>query len=155
MARVKHTPASRKPGTRNSNSSLSLFTLQNPHSLLYANSQTQEMKRRSKPGTKALREIRHFQKSFNLLIPAAPFIRCVKQITHQYSTEVSRWTPEAVVALQEQLYSTVCFSMKLYSLRYEHNAQKWTSYLTQLKIIWCTCLKMECSVPFTQGVLLL
>nr|BAL42672.1 centromere specific histone H3 variant [Astragalus sinicus] len=58
-------------------------------------------KRRYKPGTVALREIRHFQKSVNLLIPAAPFIRCVKQITNNFSTEVSRWTPDAVLALQE------------------------------------------------------
>ncbi|XP_047159004.1 histone H3-like centromeric protein HTR12, partial [Vigna umbellata] len=64
--------------------------------------QTQgKMKKRSKPGTAALREIRRFQRSCELLIPAAPFIRCVKQITHQFSTEVSRWTPEAVIALQE------------------------------------------------------
>ncbi|KAL4360211.1 hypothetical protein AHAS_Ahas08G0154700 [Arachis hypogaea] len=58
-------------------------------------------KRRNKPGTVALREIRKFQKSFNLLIPAAPFMRCVKQITNQLSTEVTRWTAEAMVALQE------------------------------------------------------
>ncbi|WVZ13171.1 hypothetical protein V8G54_017701 [Vigna mungo] len=64
--------------------------------------QTQrKRKKHSKPGTVALHDIRRFQKSCELLIPAAPFIRCVKQITHQFSTEVTRWTPEAVVALQE------------------------------------------------------
>ncbi|XP_061349837.1 histone H3-like centromeric protein CENH3 [Gastrolobium bilobum] len=79
MARVKHAPALRKsaPGTHG------------------------RKKRRSRPGTVALREIRKFQKTFKLLIPAAPFIRCVKQITNQLSTQVSRWTPEAVVAIQE------------------------------------------------------
>lgn len=34
-------------------------------------------KRRNRSGTVALREIRHFQRSCELLIPAAPFIRCV------------------------------------------------------------------------------
>ncbi|CAM8915419.1 unnamed protein product [Rhodiola kirilowii] len=58
-------------------------------------------KRRWRPGTRALREIRHFQKSTKLLIPAAPFIRTVREITYQYSPEVSRWTAEALVALQE------------------------------------------------------
>ena len=38
---------------------------------------TQRKKRRYRPGTVALREIRHFQKTWNLLIPAAPFIRVV------------------------------------------------------------------------------
>ncbi|KAG5021756.1 hypothetical protein JHK85_018098 [Glycine max] len=79
MARVKHTPASRKSEPEAQG----------------------RKKRRNRSGTVALREIRHFQRSCELLIPAAPFIRCVKQITNQFSTEVSRWTPEAVVALQE------------------------------------------------------
>ncbi|KAK7857724.1 histone H3-like centromeric protein htr12 [Quercus suber] len=38
---------------------------------------TQRKKRRYRPGTVALREIRHFQKTWNLVIPAAPFIRVV------------------------------------------------------------------------------
>ncbi|KAE7999383.1 hypothetical protein FH972_003821 [Carpinus fangiana] len=63
--------------------------------------QSQKKKRRYRPGVVALREIRHFQKTWNLLIPAAPFIRVVKQITFQFSHDVSRWTAEALVALQE------------------------------------------------------
>ena len=42
---------------------------------------TQRKKRRYRPGTVALREIRHFQKSWNLLIPAAPFIRVVSSFS--------------------------------------------------------------------------
>ncbi|KAJ7951281.1 histone H3 like protein [Quillaja saponaria] len=60
-----------------------------------------QKKRRYRPGTKALHEIRRYQKTCNLLIPRAPFIRAVRQVTHQLSTEVSRWTPEALVSLQE------------------------------------------------------
>ncbi|KAK6920019.1 Histone H2A/H2B/H3 [Dillenia turbinata] len=56
---------------------------------------------RYKPGTVALREIRHFQKSVKLLIPAAPFIRTVKEISNFYAPDISRWTAEALVALQE------------------------------------------------------
>nr|QIK03900.1 centromere-specific histone H3 [Vicia ervilia] len=76
MARVKHTPRS-------------------------ATENHERKKRRNKPGTVALREIRKFQKTVKLLIPYAPFVRCVKQITNQLSTLVTRWTPEALISLQE------------------------------------------------------
>ncbi|CAH8255282.1 unnamed protein product [Arabidopsis lyrata] len=57
---------------------------------------------RYKPGTVALREIRHFQKQTNLLIPAASFIRQVRSITHALAPpQINRWTAEALVALQE------------------------------------------------------
>ncbi|XP_062179249.1 histone H3-like centromeric protein CENH3 [Phragmites australis] len=57
---------------------------------------------RWRPGTVALREIRKYQKSTELLIPFAPFVRLVKEITDYYSRgHVTRWTPEALLALQE------------------------------------------------------
>ncbi|XP_010474733.1 PREDICTED: histone H3-like centromeric protein HTR12 [Camelina sativa] len=57
---------------------------------------------RFKPGTVALREIRHYQKSTSLLIPAASFIRQVRSITNAVAPpQISRWTAEALVALQE------------------------------------------------------
>ncbi|KEH18686.1 putative transcription factor Hap3/NF-YB family [Medicago truncatula] len=87
MARVKHIP---RPGKRTRRSSSS-----------NANESEEKKKRRNRPGTVALREIRKFQKAVNLLIPCAPFVRCVKQITNQLSMEVSRWTAEALLALQE------------------------------------------------------
>ncbi|XP_047159006.1 histone H3-6-like isoform X2 [Vigna umbellata] len=116
MARVKHTPALRKVGKGKAKSASTSTPPSQQSPVTRSNSRTQQkepqaaaaapqtqgkMKKRSKPGTAALREIRRFQRSCELLIPAAPFIRCVKQITHQFSTEVSRWTPEAVIALQE------------------------------------------------------
>nr|AYA72192.1 centromeric-specific histone H3 variant [Allium sativum]BAL45430.1 centromere specific histone H3 variant [Allium sativum] len=58
-------------------------------------------KHRFKAGTVALREIRKYQKTAELLIPAAPFIRLVREITMLYSKEVNRWTPEALLAIQE------------------------------------------------------
>ncbi|XP_010261517.1 PREDICTED: histone H3-like centromeric protein HTR12 isoform X2 [Nelumbo nucifera] len=63
--------------------------------------QQQRKPHRYRPGTVALREIRHYQKTWTLLIPAAPFIRAVKEISNFYSPQVTRWTAEALVALQE------------------------------------------------------
>ncbi|NP_001289496.1 histone H3-like centromeric protein CENH3 [Nicotiana tabacum] len=62
---------------------------------------TQKKKTRYRPGTVALREIRRFQKTWNLLIPAAPFIRLVKEISYFFAPEVTRWQAEALIALQE------------------------------------------------------
>ncbi|GAA0147408.1 hypothetical protein Leryth_024895 [Lithospermum erythrorhizon] len=61
----------------------------------------QRKKNRARPGTKALREIRKFQKTIHLLIPAAPFIRLVKEISNFYAPNINRWQAEALVALQE------------------------------------------------------
>ncbi|XP_042001697.1 histone H3-like centromeric protein HTR12 isoform X2 [Salvia splendens] len=58
-------------------------------------------KRRNRPGTVALREIRKYQKSYKLLIPAAPFIRTVKEISFKFAPSIGRWQAEALVALQE------------------------------------------------------
>ncbi|XP_051138314.1 histone H3-like centromeric protein CENH3 [Andrographis paniculata] len=58
-------------------------------------------KRRNRPGTVALREIRKYQKSWNLLIPAAPFIRVVKEISFSFAPSIGRWQAEALVVLQE------------------------------------------------------
>nr|ULM71714.1 centromere-specific histone 3 [Oryza glaberrima] len=64
--------------------------------------QTKQRKpHRFRPGTVALREIRKFQKTTELLIPFAPFSRLVREITDFYSKDVSRWTLEALLALQE------------------------------------------------------
>ncbi|KAJ1263443.1 hypothetical protein BS78_09G185000 [Paspalum vaginatum] len=61
----------------------------------------QKKKHRWRSGTVALRDIRKFQKSTELLIPFAPFVRLVREVTNYYSKEVTRWTPEALLAMQE------------------------------------------------------
>jgi len=43
---------------------------------------------RFRPGTVALREIRKFQKSTDLLIRKLPFQRLVRDIAHEYKTEL-------------------------------------------------------------------
>ncbi len=55
---------------------------------------------RFKPGTVALREIRKYQKSTELLIKKAPFQRLVREIANECKTEL-RFQMEAVFALQE------------------------------------------------------
>ena len=53
-----------------------------------------------KPGTTALREIRHFQKSTALLIRRLPFQRLVREIAQDFKTDL-RFQQAAIKALQE------------------------------------------------------
>ena len=57
-------------------------------------------KHRYRPGTLALREIRHYQKKTNLLIRRAPFARLVKEIAQDLMQEM-RFQSSAIGALQE------------------------------------------------------
>ncbi|RPA83841.1 histone-fold-containing protein, partial [Ascobolus immersus RN42] len=64
--------------------------------------------RRWKPGTKALREIRKYQQSTDLLIRRLPFARLVKEVAQEFlsGTYVDggadlRWQSAAILALQE------------------------------------------------------
>jgi histone H3/H4 len=61
-------------------------------------------KRRYRPGTVALREIRKYQKSTHLLIRKLPFSRLVRKITQEHFAkpgQVFRWSVQAMQALQE------------------------------------------------------
>lgn len=55
---------------------------------------------RYRPGTVALREIRKFQKSTDLLIRKLPFQRVVREIATDYKNDL-RFQSQAVLALQE------------------------------------------------------
>ena len=55
---------------------------------------------RYKPGTVALREIRKYQKSTELLIRKLPFQRLVREIAQEFKTDL-RFQSSAVLALQE------------------------------------------------------
>ena len=55
---------------------------------------------RYRPGTVALREIRKFQRSTELLIPKKPFQRLVKEVAQNYKTDL-RFQSTALVVLQE------------------------------------------------------
>ena len=55
---------------------------------------------RYRPGTVALREIRRYQKSTELLIRKLPFQRLVREIAQDFKTDL-RFQSSAVAALQE------------------------------------------------------
>jgi histone H3 len=55
---------------------------------------------RYRPGTVALREIRKFQKSTELLIRKLPFQRLVREIAQDFKTDL-RFQSTAILALQE------------------------------------------------------
>ena len=56
--------------------------------------------RRYRPGTVALREIRRYQKTTDLLIKKAPFQRLVREVAQDYKVDC-RFQSSAVMALQE------------------------------------------------------
>lgn len=58
-----------------------------------------QKKRRWKPGTKALREIRRYQRSTDLLIPKMPFERLIKEMSQQTALDGIKWKKDAVQAL--------------------------------------------------------
>ncbi|GLE00423.1 hypothetical protein PINS_up009180 [Pythium insidiosum] len=58
-------------------------------------------KRRFRPGAVALREIRFYQRSTDLLLRKLPFARLVREIQMEFTTREYRWQAEALLALQE------------------------------------------------------
>jgi histone H3 len=56
--------------------------------------------RRYRPGTVALREIRKFQKSTDLLIKKLPFQKLVREIAGEFKSDL-RFQSQAILALQE------------------------------------------------------
>uniref|UniRef100_A0A3Q3CLS0 Selenoprotein H n=1 Tax=Haplochromis burtoni TaxID=8153 RepID=A0A3Q3CLS0_HAPBU len=58
-------------------------------------------KRKFRPGTRALMEIRKYQKSTDLLLRKAPFARLVHEVCQSFSRENLRWQVYALLALQE------------------------------------------------------
>ncbi|KAJ3296292.1 centromeric DNA-binding histone H3-like protein cse4 [Borealophlyctis nickersoniae] len=74
---------------------------------------------RYRPGTVALREIRKYQKSTELLLRKLPFARLVKEVSSELSTinyeegltQPPRWQSSAILALQE---ATEAFMVHLF-----------------------------------------
>jgi len=56
---------------------------------------------RFRPGTRALMEIRKYQKSTDTLIKKLPFQRLVREISNNVAGEPKKWSPVALEALQE------------------------------------------------------
>jgi histone H3 len=71
---------------------------------------------RYRPGTVALRKIRRYQKSTDLLIRKTPFQRLVREVlqdvkTHTFADKIQRFQAASVLALQE---SVEAFSIGLF-----------------------------------------
>ena len=91
MARTKHHPVKRLPRKRvgqkqTASKKARESAIKKPH--------------RYRPGTVALREIRRYQKSTDLLIKKLPFQRLVREIAKGFNTKL-RFQSTALLALQE------------------------------------------------------
>lgn len=58
-------------------------------------------RKRYRPGVKAIKEIRFYQRNTDLLIRKLPFARLVKEIQSEMSSRDYRWQASAILALQE------------------------------------------------------
>lgn len=74
---------------------------------------------RFRPGTRALMEIRKYQKSTALLLRRLPFARLVKEITQHYHHDL-RWRVDAIEALQ---YSAEDYLVGLLEVRMRSHSQ--------------------------------
>ena len=75
-------------------------TATNVASVIASNKGGVKKPHRYRPGTVALREIRKYQKSTDLLIRKLPFQRLVREIASEYKNDL-RFQSSAVLALQE------------------------------------------------------
>lgn len=75
--------------------------------------QSGRKKRRFRPGTRALMEIRHYQKTTHLLLRTSPFVRVVREIAAavHLQHEALRWQAAALSCLQE---ATEAFLVRLF-----------------------------------------
>ncbi|XP_067281990.1 histone H3-like centromeric protein A isoform X2 [Pseudorasbora parva] len=69
-------------------------------------------KHRFRPGTRALMEIRKYQKSTDLLLRKAPFSRLVREVCQTFSRDHMMWQGYALMALQE---AAEAFMVRLFS----------------------------------------
>jgi histone H3 len=97
MARTKQT-ASKATGGAAPRSQLA--TSEARKHVVDTNTRVTKKPRRYRPGTVALREIRRYQKSGDLLIRKLPFRRLVRELALESKNNV-RFQPSALVALQE------------------------------------------------------
>lgn len=99
MARGKHNPNVGKKAPRRA---LGLPGKTTPNKLadIAGKGMLIRKKPRYRPGTKALREIRQYQKSTTLLLRRLPFQRLVREVASDFRSEL-RFKSDAIAALQE------------------------------------------------------
>ncbi len=105
MARTKQTVQRKSNAPKNLKSRLAQKAAQkstvSKGGVKVAAKQPKERKpHRYRPGTVALREIRHYQKSTDLLIRKLPFQRLVREIAQDFKNDL-RFQGSAILALQE------------------------------------------------------
>lgn len=102
---------------------------------------------RFRPGTVALREIRKYQKSTELLIRKLPFQRLVREIAQDFKTDL-RFQSSAVVALQEASEAYLVGLFEDTNLCAIH-AKRVTMYVRFLKLVpfvpFVPCSDVSCS----------
>jgi histone H3 len=97
MARRKHT-ARRNIGFKSPRNHPSI-TLKKVRKIIPVSNDV-KTNRRYRPGTRALREIRKYQKSTNLLIRKIPFQRLVREMAKNFQDDL-RFQSTAILTLQE------------------------------------------------------
>ncbi|XP_061111309.1 histone H3-like centromeric protein A [Conger conger] len=77
-----------------------------------AAAQSPRRRKKFRPGTRALMEIRKYQKSTELLLRKGPFSRVVREVCQTFSLLHLRWQAMALLALQE---ASEAFLVRLFS----------------------------------------
>ncbi|KAE8585240.1 hypothetical protein XENTR_v10021254 [Xenopus tropicalis] len=91
-------------------------------------------KKRFRPGTRALMEIRKYQKSTELLIRKAPFSRLVREVCMTYACGLNySWQSMALMALQE---ASEAFLVRLFEDSYlcSLHAKRVTLYVQDIQL---------------------
>ncbi|KAK9843014.1 hypothetical protein WJX74_005643 [Apatococcus lobatus] len=100
MARTKQTARKSTGGATGAKHPRALLDHTKKREPVATDAQKKRIKRKIRRGTKALNEIRKYQRGTELLIRKAPFQRLVREITQTVSGDL-RWQVQAVLALQE------------------------------------------------------
>ncbi|XP_041082496.1 histone H3-like centromeric protein A [Polyodon spathula] len=95
--------------------------------------QSPRKRKRFRPGTRALMEIRKYQKSTELLIRKAPFSRLVREVCQSVSSQDLKWQSLALLALQE---AAEAFLVRLFEDSYmcSIHAKRVTLYAKDLQL---------------------
>ncbi|XP_041091342.1 histone H3-like centromeric protein A [Polyodon spathula] len=95
--------------------------------------QSPRKRKRFRPGTRALMEIRKYQKSTELLIRKAPFSRLVREVCQGVSSQDLKWQSLALIALQE---AAEAFLVRLFEDSYmcSIHAKRVTLYAKDLQL---------------------
>lgn len=99
MARTKQTAQKSSGGRPPNKRQLVNMQQQQRKRLLPGHGGVKKGKRRFRAGTVALREIRKYQKTWQLLLRKLPFQKVVREICQDFATDL-RWRKEAVQCLQ-------------------------------------------------------